>query len=181
MLKLRPYKQADVRTILSWSKDEEAFYKWTAGVLGDWPLTEEQFGQVSNLIPFTAVEDDEIVGFLHLENPGKPWICSGLVLWLWIQRSGAVATGSECSFSVLKKRVNSAQRKYLSVYLKITRRHTTAIKQRDFRMYRFRNRSIIMSSGRSGTVWRWNRILDESIQQKDCAGYIISCFNNKKV
>jgi len=71
MLKLRPYEQTDVRTILSWSKDEVAFYKWTAGVLGDWPLTEEQFGQVSNLIPFTAVEDDEIVGFFTLRKPGE--------------------------------------------------------------------------------------------------------------
>lgn len=34
MLRLRPYKKDDAETILSWIKDEKAFYKWTAGILG---------------------------------------------------------------------------------------------------------------------------------------------------
>ena len=35
MLRLRPYKKEDADTIISWSKDEKAFYKWSAGVMGE--------------------------------------------------------------------------------------------------------------------------------------------------
>ena len=69
MLELRPYEREDATTILSWSKGEEAFYKWTAGVLGDYPLTPEQFEQVNNLKPFTMVDEGEIVGFFTLRKP----------------------------------------------------------------------------------------------------------------
>lgn len=34
MLRLRPYKKEDADTIISWSKDEKAFYQWNAGVMG---------------------------------------------------------------------------------------------------------------------------------------------------
>ena len=40
MIGIRPYKPEDAATILSWCRDEKAFYKWSAGVLGDYPLTE---------------------------------------------------------------------------------------------------------------------------------------------
>ena len=39
MIRLRPYKQEDAEIILSWCTDEKSFYKWTAGVLGDYPIT----------------------------------------------------------------------------------------------------------------------------------------------
>ena len=45
-LRLRPYSEKDADTILSWNKDEIAFYKWTAGVLGEYPLSTEQFNAV---------------------------------------------------------------------------------------------------------------------------------------
>ena len=35
MLRLRPYNKSDAEIIMSWIKDERAFYKWTAGVLGE--------------------------------------------------------------------------------------------------------------------------------------------------
>ena len=44
MIRLRPYNVNDVDTILSWSNDERAFYKWSAGILGEYPITKEQFG-----------------------------------------------------------------------------------------------------------------------------------------
>ena len=34
MLRLRPYNKNDAEIIMSWIKDERAFCKWTAGVLG---------------------------------------------------------------------------------------------------------------------------------------------------
>ncbi len=70
MLRLRPYNINDAQTILGWTNEEMAFYKWTAGVLGKYPLTVEQFNEVSNLMAFTAVDDDDIVGFFTLRRPG---------------------------------------------------------------------------------------------------------------
>lgn len=71
MLRLRPYISEDAEQILSWCKDEKAFYKWTAGVLGDYPLSKEQFSAVNSRMAFTAIDDNEIVGFFTLRNPDK--------------------------------------------------------------------------------------------------------------
>ena len=69
MIRLRPYNANDADKILSWSKDERAFYKWSAGVLGEYPITKEQFGFVNNLMAFTAVDDDDLVGFFTMRRP----------------------------------------------------------------------------------------------------------------
>lgn len=50
MLRLKPYNLNDADIILSWSKDEMAFYKWSAGILGEYPITKENFGFVNNLM-----------------------------------------------------------------------------------------------------------------------------------
>lgn len=71
MLRLRPYNSNDAEQILSWSKDTEAFYKWTAGVLGEYPLSVEQFHSVTNLMAFTAIDDDEVVGFFTMRKPSE--------------------------------------------------------------------------------------------------------------
>lgn len=39
MLRLRPYKRCDAAKTVSWIQDEEAFYKWSAGNLGSYPVT----------------------------------------------------------------------------------------------------------------------------------------------
>ena len=73
MLGLRPYKKEDADTILSWSKDEKGFYQWSAGILGKYPITRKEFGFVESLMPFTAFDENGIVGFFTLRNPdGKP-------------------------------------------------------------------------------------------------------------
>lgn len=69
MIRLRPYNVSDADKILSWSNDERAFYKWSAGVLGEYPITNEQFGFVNNLMAFTAIDDDEVVGFFTMRRP----------------------------------------------------------------------------------------------------------------
>ena len=69
MLRIRPYNKKDAETILSWTNDEIAFYKWTAGVLGTYPLSVEQFHSVSDLMAFTAVEDNDVVGFFTMRRP----------------------------------------------------------------------------------------------------------------
>ena len=69
MLRLRPYNSNDSEQIISWCKDEVSFYKWTAGVLGDYPLLSEQFSTVTNLMAFTAIDDNETVGFFTIRRP----------------------------------------------------------------------------------------------------------------
>lgn len=71
MLRLRPYKKDDAETIMSWIKDEKAFYKWTAGILGEYPISVEQFNAVSNLMAFTAIDDNEIIGFFTMRRPNE--------------------------------------------------------------------------------------------------------------
>ena len=70
MLRLRPYKQEDADTVISWSKDERAFYRWSAGVMGEYPLTREKFRFVDSLMAFTAFDENGVVGFFTLRNPG---------------------------------------------------------------------------------------------------------------
>lgn len=65
-VRLRPYNIKDADKILSWSNDERSFYKWSAGVMGKYPITKEQFGFVNNLMAFTAIEDKETVGFFTM-------------------------------------------------------------------------------------------------------------------
>ena len=71
MLRLRPYTPSDASTILSWTKNKTAFYQWTAGVLGEYPITEEQFNIVSNLMAFTAIDDNDTVGFFTMRRPNE--------------------------------------------------------------------------------------------------------------
>lgn len=69
--RLRSYNENDADTILSWISDERDFYKWSAGVLGDYPISREQFGFVNNLMAFTAVNDDELIGFFTMRRPSE--------------------------------------------------------------------------------------------------------------
>ena len=73
MLRLRPYKTSDADRILSWTSDERAFYKWSAGVLGEYPITREQFGFVNDLMAFTAIDNDAIVGFFTMRRPTESY------------------------------------------------------------------------------------------------------------
>lgn len=69
MVRIRPYKATDANTILSWFENEKTFYQWTAGVLGNYPITQKEFFFVESLMPFTAFDETGIVGFFTLRNP----------------------------------------------------------------------------------------------------------------
>ena len=69
MLGLRPYKKEDAETILSWTENEMVFYQWSAGIMGKYPITQQEFGFVESLMPFTAFDENGIVGFFTLRNP----------------------------------------------------------------------------------------------------------------
>lgn len=69
MIRIRPYKSTDANTILSWCQDERAFYQWTAGVMGEFPITDNKFSFVENLMPFTAFDENGVLGFFTYRNP----------------------------------------------------------------------------------------------------------------
>ena len=69
MLKLDLYDKKYAKQILSWSDNSTDFYKWTAGVLGDYPISEEQFNQVMKHRAFVCLNGDDIVGFFTLRKP----------------------------------------------------------------------------------------------------------------
>ncbi len=69
MLRIRPYKAEDCKTILSWISDEKTFYRWSAGRLGEYPITENEFSFVESMMPFVAFDENGIVGFFTLRNP----------------------------------------------------------------------------------------------------------------
>ena len=71
MIRIRPYKAADANVILSWCQDEKAFYQWTAGILGSYPITQNEFSFVESLMPFTAFDETGIVGFFTLRKPNE--------------------------------------------------------------------------------------------------------------
>ena len=71
MIRIRPYKSTDANDILSWCQDERAFYQWTAGVMGNFPITDNEFKFVENLMPFTAFDEDGILGFFTFRNPNE--------------------------------------------------------------------------------------------------------------
>lgn len=73
MLRLRPFRKNDAKNIISWTSELEEFYKWSAGILGAFPLTEQRMleamaGREDNELyfPFTAFDENGPVGFLHI-------------------------------------------------------------------------------------------------------------------
>lgn len=76
MLRVRPFRQGDASEIVKWCDEELAFYKWTAGIMGPFPLTEERLievtsGRVDNkrYFPFVAEYEGKTVGFFTMRDP----------------------------------------------------------------------------------------------------------------
>lgn len=65
MIRIRPYKASDVDTILSWCQDEKVFYQWTAGILGNYPITQKEFCFVESLMRLLHLMIQESLAFLH--------------------------------------------------------------------------------------------------------------------
>lgn len=53
------------------AKTKRHFYQWTAGILGNYPITQNEFCAVESLMPFTAFDESGIVGFFTLRNPSE--------------------------------------------------------------------------------------------------------------
>lgn len=78
MIGIRPFRLKDADQIITWCKDESAFYKWSAGILGDYPITIERMieatsGRIENdsYFPFVAFNENEVIGFFCLRHPNE--------------------------------------------------------------------------------------------------------------
>lgn len=69
MIRIRPYMDSDEEKILSWCDSEDTFFKWTFGLLGEYPVTKEKFQKTGQYMRFTAVDGDEPVGYFIARNP----------------------------------------------------------------------------------------------------------------
>lgn len=85
MLRLRPYKQNDSKTIAEWLKEEDVFLKWGGKLFGDFPISAEIIDEKyrnknggceesDNFYPWVAIdEENNVVGhfimrYLHGDN-----------------------------------------------------------------------------------------------------------------
>ncbi len=75
MLKLRPYKISDAKSIITWCKDEDIFRKWTSDRYKSFPITEADMNEKyidnngdctepDNFYPMTAFDENGLVGHL---------------------------------------------------------------------------------------------------------------------
>ncbi len=93
MLRLRPYKNIDAETIVTWCKDEETFRKWTGDRYESYPITAEDMNrkyvdfngdceEPDNFFPMTAYDENGIVGhmILRFRNEEKTVLRFGFVI-----------------------------------------------------------------------------------------------------
>lgn len=71
MLRLRPYKECDAKTIVSWIKNEFSFRQWCADRYERYPITADDmnahydtFAQSDNFFAMTAFDENGVVGHL---------------------------------------------------------------------------------------------------------------------
>ena len=72
-LVIKPYSSSHADTILNWVKDEDSFYRWSAGVLGTYPIDSTKFNErikelkSSKLFyPYVVKIDNDVIGFFTL-------------------------------------------------------------------------------------------------------------------
>ena len=81
-LRLRPYKNCDAKTIVSWIRDEMAFRKWSADRYESFPITEDDMNQKymncngdgiepDDFYPMTAFDESRVVGHLTMRFTDK--------------------------------------------------------------------------------------------------------------
>ena len=93
MLRLRPYKPSDAKTILKWIKDEDAFRKWSTDRYPHYPITADDMNykymdcngdcaEPDNFYPMTALDESGIVGHLIMRftDPDQTVLRFGFVI-----------------------------------------------------------------------------------------------------
>lgn len=78
LLKLRPYKACDAKTITKWLKSEYAFRQWSADRYDKYPITAEDMNLYydrdkdnAGIWGMTAFDDTEIIGHLTMRFPDE--------------------------------------------------------------------------------------------------------------
>ena len=78
MLRLRPFRTVDAKTIVTWTSKPEEFYMWSVGLLGNFPVSEQRLLEAvsardynSKYFPLVVFDDDGLVGFLTVRTPGE--------------------------------------------------------------------------------------------------------------
>ena len=89
MLRLRPYKDCDAETIVSWVGDERAFRKWCADRFDHYPITAEDlkrhyhaFDDSDDFFEMTAFDETGIVGhmIMRFTDAAKTTLRFGFVI-----------------------------------------------------------------------------------------------------
>ena len=72
-LVIKPYNSTYADTIISWTNDEESFYRWSAGVLGTYPIDSNRFNErikesksTRLFYPYVVKLNNETIGFFTL-------------------------------------------------------------------------------------------------------------------
>ncbi len=78
MLRLRPFRAPDAKKIITWTSAPEEFYKWSAGIMGDYPVSEQRLLQAVSArednpryFPLVAFDESGPVGFFTVRTPGE--------------------------------------------------------------------------------------------------------------
>lgn len=81
MIRLRPYKPCDAKSIVTWCKDERTFLLWGGDRLGKFPISEDIMNhkyfnengdciEGDNFYPMTAFDDNGVVGHFIMRYIG---------------------------------------------------------------------------------------------------------------
>lgn len=78
MLRLRPFRTPDAKSIITWTSEPEEFYKWSAGIMGDYPVSEKRLLEAVSArednpryFPLVAFDENGLVGFFTVRTPGE--------------------------------------------------------------------------------------------------------------
>lgn len=120
MLRLRPYKPGDAKTIIAWCKDEVSFRKWTSDRYESFPITETDMNrkyidcngdcvEPDNFYPMTAFDENGIVGhfIMRFTDEEKKVLRLGFVIVDDSQRGkgcgkGMLSLALKYAFEILK-------------------------------------------------------------------------------
>ena len=78
MLRLRPFRSPDAKEIINWTSESKEFYKWTAGIMGEYPVTEKRLLEAvsarednTKYFPLVAFDEDGLAVFFTVRTPGE--------------------------------------------------------------------------------------------------------------
>ena len=78
MLRLRPFRTIDAKTIITWTSNPKEFYMWSSGLLGGYPVSEQNLLKAvsarennTGYFPLVTFDEEGLVGFLTIRTPSE--------------------------------------------------------------------------------------------------------------